>query len=48
LDAADHTRTIGRSAGREWFLAHTRFLDEIAATLSLEVNVINEAEFDDS
>jgi hypothetical protein len=48
LDAADHSRTIGRSAGREWFLTHTRFLDEIAATLGLQVNVINEAEFDDS
>ena len=48
LDAADHSRTIGRSAGREWFLAHTRFLDEIAATLGLRVGVINEAEFDDN
>jgi hypothetical protein len=48
LDAADHSSTIGRSAGREWFLTHTRFLDEIAATLGLQINVINEAEFDDS
>ena len=48
LDAADHSRTIGKSAGREWFLTHTRFLDEIARTLSLHVDVINEAEFDDN
>jgi hypothetical protein len=47
LDAADHSRTIGRSAGREWFLAHTRFLDEIAATLGLHIAVINDGEFDD-
>ena len=48
LDAADHSRTIGKSAGREWFLTHTRFLDEIARTLSLHIDIINEAEFDDS
>jgi len=24
LDAADHSRTIGRSAGREWFLTHNK------------------------
>jgi T5orf172 domain len=48
LDAADHSRTIGRSAGREWFLTHTRFLDEIARTLGLSVDVINEGEFDDN
>ncbi len=46
LDAADHSRTIGKSAGREWFLTHTRFLDEIARTLGLHVDLINEAEFD--
>ena len=48
LDAADHSRTIGRSAGREWFLTHTKFLDEIARTLSLHIDVINAAEFDDN
>ncbi len=48
LDAADHSRTIGKSAGREWFLTHTRFLDEIARTLGLHIDVINEGEFDDS
>jgi hypothetical protein len=41
-DAADHSRTIGKSAGREWFLTHTRFLDEIARTLSLHTDIINE------
>jgi T5orf172 domain len=48
LDAADHSRNIGKSAGREWFLTHTRFLDEIANTLGLHVTVINDGEFDDS
>lgn len=48
LDAADHSRTMGKSAGREWFLTHTRFLDEIARTLSLDIDVINEGEFDDN
>jgi len=48
LDAADHSRTIGKSAGREWFLTHTRFLDEIARTLGLHIDAINESEFDDS
>jgi hypothetical protein len=48
LDAADHSRTIGKSAGREWFLTHTRFLDEMAKTLNLDIDVINEGEFDDS
>jgi hypothetical protein len=48
LDAADHSRTIGKSAGREWFLTHTRFLDEIARTLSLRIDLINEGEFDDN
>jgi hypothetical protein len=48
LDAADHGRTVGKSAGREWFLTHTRFLDEIARTLGLRINVINQGEFDDN
>jgi hypothetical protein len=48
LDAADHSRSIGKSAGREWFLTHTRFLDEIARTLGLHIDVINEGEFDDN
>jgi T5orf172 domain len=48
LDAADHSRTTGKSAGREWFLTHTRFLDEIARTLGLPIDHINEGEFDDN
>jgi hypothetical protein len=48
LDAADHSRTVGKSAGREWFLTHTRFLDEIARTLGLRIDVVNEGEFDDT
>jgi hypothetical protein len=47
LDAADHSRTVGKSAGREWFLTHTRFLDEIARTLDLEIEIVNDAEFTD-
>jgi hypothetical protein len=47
LDAADHSRTIGKSAGREWFLTHTRFLDQIAATLRLDIEVVNDGEYDD-
>ena len=42
------SRTIGKSAGRAWFLTHTRFLDEIARTPSLHIDIINEGEFDDS
>jgi hypothetical protein len=34
-------------AGLEWFLTHTRFLDEIARTLRRHIEVINEGEFDD-
>ena len=48
LDAADHRRTVGKSAGREWFLTHTRFLDEIARTLGLHIDLVNEGEFDDT
>ena len=38
---------IGKSAGREWFLTHTKFLDQIAATLDLGIEIINEGEYDD-
>jgi hypothetical protein len=48
LDAADHSRTRGKSSGREWFLTHTRFLDEIANTLGLHTDIINEGGVGDS
>lgn len=42
LEAADHSRSVTRSAGREWFLTSTRFLDEIARVLKLSVEVVND------
>lgn len=45
LEAADHCRSVARSAGTEWFLTHTRFLDEIAKTLGLEIEVVH-SEYD--
>lgn len=35
LDAADHSRSATRAAGKEWFLTTLRFLDEIARILEL-------------
>lgn len=42
LEAADHDRSVARTAGREWFVTSTRFLDEIARALSLESVVVTE------
>lgn len=42
LEAADHYRSVARSAGREWFLTTTRFLDEVARALNLPTEVVNE------
>lgn len=44
LEAADHHRSVAKTAGREWFVTSTRFLDEVAKTLSLTVDVVNETE----
>jgi hypothetical protein len=44
LEAADHTRSVARTAGREWFLTTTRFLDEIAKVMSLPVVVVNDTD----
>jgi T5orf172 domain len=44
LEAADHTRSVARSAGREWFLTTTRFLDEIAKVMKLSVVVVNDTD----
>ncbi len=37
LDAAEHSRNEGVTAGREWFSTTLEFCDEIAAALRLEV-----------
>ena len=42
LEAADHSRSVARSAGREWFVTSTRFLDEVARVLKLSVEVVND------
>ena len=47
LEAADHSRSVARTAGREWFVTSTRFLDEIARVLKLHVVVVNDAETDE-
>ena len=44
LEAADHQRSVARSAGREWFVTSTRFLDEVARMMRLEIVVVNEAD----
>jgi hypothetical protein len=44
LDAADHSRSVTRSAGRKWFLTTTRFLDEIARVLALGIEIVNDGE----
>ena len=47
LEAADHYRSVSRSAGREWFVTSTRFLDEVARTLKLPVAFVNDSAGDD-
>jgi hypothetical protein len=47
LEAADHHRSVARTAGCEWFVTSTRFLDEVAKTLALPIEVVNEAEISD-
>jgi hypothetical protein len=42
LEAAQHSRSISRTAGREWFLTSTRFLDEIARVLKLSIQIVND------
>jgi hypothetical protein len=44
LEAADHSRSIARTAGREWFVTSTRFLDEVARVLNLPIEAVNDAE----
>jgi hypothetical protein len=42
LVAADHDRSKARTGGTEWFLSSVRFLDEVAATLHLEVRHVSD------
>ena len=48
LEAADHHRSVARSAGREWFVTSTRFLDEVARALGLDATVVNATDVDDA
>jgi len=42
LEAADHYRSIARTAGKEWFVTSTRFLDEVARVMRLPIVVVND------
>jgi len=44
LEAADHHRSVARTAGREWFVTSTRFLDEVARVMRLSAVVVNVTE----
>jgi hypothetical protein len=44
LVAADPSRSVSRSAGREWFVTNTRFLDEVAKVMKLSIEVVNDAD----
>lgn len=44
LEAADHYRSVARTAGREWFVTSTRFLDELARALRFDTVVVNEVD----
>lgn len=46
LRAADHDGARGSTAGKEWFLTSTRFLDKVASSLNLERQVINPFDVD--
>lgn len=43
LEAADHYRNVARTAGREWFITSTTFLDEVARVMALPIRVVNDA-----
>lgn len=48
LEAAGHYRSVARTAGREWFVTSTRFLDEVARALGIGIVAVNEGgEIDD-
>jgi hypothetical protein len=44
LEAADHSRSVARTAGREWFVTSTRFLDEVARVMGLHTQVVSDAD----
>ena len=47
LLAADHERSRSLRGGSEWFLTSTRFLDRVAQSAGLEVEVVSELETGD-
>lgn len=47
LVAAGHGRSVAKTAGREWLLTSTRFLDAVAKALSMPIIVVNEGVIDD-
>ena len=48
LKSADHRQSVGRAAGKEWFLTSLRFLDEVATQKGLTVAYrIEDAESED-
>lgn len=44
LEAADHDRSVARTAGKEWFVTSTKFLDALASLMDLPVQVINSSD----
>jgi hypothetical protein len=42
LEAAQHSRSVARTAGWERFVTSTRLLDEIARVLRLAIGVVND------
>lgn len=48
LRDADHVAARTKRAGAEWFLTSTKFLDRIAQSLGLQVEVVNEFDVGDS
>ena len=44
FEAADHSRSVSRSAGREWFVTSTRFPDQVASVMKLSVEIVNDAD----
>jgi T5orf172 domain len=42
LDAADHERSKGKSAGLEWFVTSVKFTDAVAVAMGLEIQVISD------
>ncbi len=42
LEAAGHYRSVARSAGREWFVTSTRFLDEVARVMGLDIRIVSD------